>query len=44
MALQSKRGDQFYFLKPPNATKVDPKHPKNSLYVVLLFLKFNDDL
>jgi hypothetical protein len=30
--------------KPPNVTKLVPKNPKNSPYIVLLPLKFKDDL
>jgi hypothetical protein len=43
MALQS-RGVQKIKKKPPNPTKTGSQTPTNSLYVVLLLLKFKDDL
>jgi hypothetical protein len=42
MAPKSKRGQKFKKHKSLNATKADSKHPKNSLYVVMVLLKFQD--
>jgi hypothetical protein len=43
MAPQS-RGSRTQKNKPPNTTKFKPYRPKNSLYVALFLLKFQDDL
>jgi hypothetical protein len=41
---QSRGGEELKKNKPQNTAKLVPKHPKNSLYVLLLLLVFKDEL